>query len=233
MYNERSIYCYPGSQVLINKFDIKDQDKLEEIDLRYSTFRIMKLQEYPIADGHWDLKHLQKIHQSIFQDVYPFAGKIRTEQIGKGNFRFASPLYIESEAARVFKELKREEYLTGLRKSALCERMAYYFSEVNVLHPFREGNGRTEREFLRTLALKNGYTLDFKKMNRSELLRASEHSVMDAGVMVPLFQQAILEEVPNPTLLRQWEHFDTKATYELPERLKRQGKAQKGHDFER
>ncbi|MFT8362715.1 MAG: Fic family protein [Sporolactobacillus sp.] len=219
--------------MLINKFDIKDQDKLEKIDLRYSTFRIMKLQEHPIVDGQWDLKHLQKIHQSIFQDVYPFAGKIRTEQIGKGNFRFASPLYIESEAARVFKELKMEQYLTGLHKSALCERMAYYFSEVNVLHPFREGNGRTEREFLRTLALKNGYTLDFKKMSRSELLRASERSVMNAGVMVSLFQQAILEDMPNPVLLRRWEHFSTKATYELPERLKRQRRSNKGKGFER
>lgn len=101
----------------------------------------MQLQDHPIADQQWDLNHLQKIHQYIFQDVYPFAGKVRTEQIGKGDFRFASPLYIESEADRVFQELKTEKYLIGLRKNVFCERMAYYFSEINVLHPFREGNG--------------------------------------------------------------------------------------------
>ncbi|MFT9427319.1 MAG: Fic family protein [Sporolactobacillus sp.] len=194
---------------------------------------MMELMKMPIFTVQWDLAYLQAIHHYIFQDVYPFAGKIRTEQIGKGHFRFASPLYIEGAASDLFQTLRHEHFLKNLGREAFCDRLTYYFTEINVLHPFREGNGRTEREFLRTLALKNGYTLDFRKISQAVLLQASERSVADAKALLPILQQAILEDSPNPACLRQWELFSTKTPYELPEHLKRQGKAQKGHGFER
>ncbi|MDD9150484.1 Fic family protein [Sporolactobacillus sp. CQH2019] len=211
MYDARSVYCYPGTDVLINKLNIRDQNRLDASERKLSGIRLMELIKNPVADQKWNLVHLKTIHRHIFQDIYPFAGALRTEQISKGNFRFASPLYIGSEADRIFQALKKEQYLTGLRKNNMCERMAYYFSEINVLHPFREGNGRTEREFLRTLVLKNGYTLDFKKISRSELLKASERSVIDAHVLIPLFKKAILEDTPSPALIAEWNRHQGKA----------------------
>ena len=80
---------------------------------------------------------------------------------------------------RLFKELKNENYLADLSKEELAERLAYYLSELNVLHPYREGNGRTTREFIRELALKNGYNLNLSKVTPQDFLKASIKSIAD------------------------------------------------------
>ena len=115
----------------------------------------------------------------MFEDIYPFAGKFREENIGKGEFRFASFEYIEPELDRLLNKLKEENFLKGLSKKELAKRLAYYLSELNVLHPFREGNGRTNREFIRQLALENGYILNLKNVSPEDVLNASIKSVVD------------------------------------------------------
>ena len=77
--------------------------------------------------------------------------------------------------------MKNENYLVGLSKEQFASRLAYYWAELNVLHPFREGNGRTTREFLRQLSLKNGYILNLYKVNSQELLNASIRSIVDTS----------------------------------------------------
>ncbi|MCL2355108.1 MAG: Fic family protein [Oscillospiraceae bacterium] len=115
----------------------------------------------------------------MFEEIYEFAGLFRTENIAKDNFRFAEWQYIKSELERLLENLKDEEYLEGLEQDALAERLAYYLSELNVLHPFREGNGRSTREFIRQLALKNNYYLNFDKSDAEKILKASINSVTD------------------------------------------------------
>ena len=151
-----SIYCYPNSNVLKNKLDIMDATKLQKVETQLVLIKLYELRQKGIT-GDFSPRHLIAIHLFIFGDLYPFAGKFRTENIAKDHFRFAEWEFIEEELNRLTRQLQAEDYLAGLSKEDLAKRLAYYLSELNVLHPFREGNGRTIREFIRQLALRNGY----------------------------------------------------------------------------
>ena len=105
----------------------------------------------------------------------------RTENIAKDYFQFAEWEYIENELTRLLSELKSENFLANLTKEKFAERLAYYWAELNVLHPFREGNGRTTREFLRQLSQKNGYILNLHKVSPKALFNASIKSIIDTS----------------------------------------------------
>lgn len=185
-----SKYCYPNSDVLINKLNIRDYNLLEEADSRYSTQRLLELQTNPI-EGNFDLDHLKNIHYYIFQDLYYFAGKLREEDIIKGNTHFAKYQYIETSAIKLFKELKEENYLIETSFSQFCEKTSYYMAELNIIHPFREGNGRTIREFIRILALKNGYQIKWSSINQKTLFKASVESVLNLDPLIKCIKNAI------------------------------------------
>jgi len=167
-------YCYPDSDVLINKLDIHDMDKLKIFERKLTMLRIMELIDNPIK-GNFDFKHLKAIHGFIFQDVYDWAGKVRTVDISKGNM-FCNVKFIDMQADEIFGKLKKDKFLTGLSEEEFCKRLAFYFAEINALHPFREGNGRSQREFIRALALKNGYRISFDKISEEQMLNASVES---------------------------------------------------------
>jgi cell filamentation protein len=95
--------------------------------------RISNLLDSPIK-GNFDTPHLQEMHQYIFQDVYPFAGKFRTENISKGSFVFAQVRFLESTLESLSGELKQENHLQGLSKIDFATRSAYYLAELNVIH---------------------------------------------------------------------------------------------------
>ncbi len=184
------IYCYPNSDVLKNKIGIQDMEKLQRLERRLTMLRILELVDKPIQ-GKFDLQHLCLIHRYIFQDVYDWAGEIRKVDIAKGSM-FCNVKFIESQAAEIFKKLKGEDYLQGLNEENTAGRLAYYFSEINALHPFREGNGRSQREFIRTLALHIGYVINFAKVSKEEMLKASKDSFLcDYGKMEQLFKKCI------------------------------------------
>lgn len=155
-----NIYCYPNTSVLINKFNIKDKRKLEAIERDLTSLRIKELVKNPI-EGNFDLIHLRNIHKYIFQDIYNWAGELRTIRVTKGFTTFAYPENIESEANKCFDKLKSEDYLKNLSIDMFCKKLAYYKAELNILHPFRDGNGRAIREFVRCLALNSGYYIRF------------------------------------------------------------------------
>ena len=179
LYEKRnSNYCYKNSNVLINKLDIHNEKVLQKFEAKITAAKLLALRKKGII-GNFDTQHLIDIHTYLFEDIYLFAGKFRNENIAKGVFRFAEFEYIEPELERLLNELKSENYLEGLSKKDLTQRLAYYLSELNVLHPFREGNGRTIREFIRELALKNGYVLNLSNVSPSDFLKASIKSIVD------------------------------------------------------
>ena len=175
-----SKYCYENSNVLINKLDIHNTKDLQYYEAKITAAKSLGLRQQGIT-GNFDKEHYLSIHRYLFEDIYPFAGNLRQENISKGEFRFAQWEYIEQELERLLEELKKEKYLEGLDKEQLAKRLAYYLSELNVLHPFREGNGRTNREFIRQLALKNGYNLNLKKVDARKTLEASVESIVDTS----------------------------------------------------
>ena len=169
-------YCYPNTNILKNKLDIRDDELLSEAERRLSNIREEQLLRSQIL-GKFDLKHLQDIHHYLFQDLYDWAGKIRTADIAKGNL-FCKVELIEPQAKIIFSDLKSEKYLRGLGVIQFTDRLAYYLGEINALHPFREGNGRSEREFIRELAFQNGYFLSFKDITKEDLIKASKASFL-------------------------------------------------------
>lgn len=194
LYEARnSIYCYKDSDVLVNKFDIHDNQKLEEIERKIVLAKLYELrQNHQIGD--FDVNHFVGIHKFLFEDIYPFAGLFRNENIAKGNFSFAEWEYIEDQLKKLLDQLKEENYLQSLDRGTFIKRLSYYMAELNVLHPFREGNGRTIREFIRQLAYKNGYILNLKNMNPKEMLHACIRSVVDTIPLENIIDECLERE---------------------------------------
>lgn len=167
MTDQHDPYAYPGSSVLRNKPGIVDAGLLAKFEYEQSAIRIQELQTKPVS-GRLDLAHLQAIHRTIFQDVYDWAGEIRTVSISKGSSRFAEPPYIASEAAKLTAAMAAEKNLQGLDKPKFVGRLAHYYAEWNALHPFREGNGRSTRELMGEIARQADYTLDQTRIENSK-----------------------------------------------------------------
>ncbi|ENE6639036.1 Fic family protein [Salmonella enterica] len=183
-------YSYPQTGVLINKLNIKSQKDLQLAESEYSANRLYQLRTAPIK-GNFDLEHLKKIHKYIFQDIYKWAGEIRTVNIEKQD-KFAASEQIESYANYIFKQLNKEGNLKGLQQDKFCNRAAHYMGEINAIHPFREGNGRTQREFIRELAANAGYELDFRHVTSEEMKEASIHSFReDPSKLEEILQRSI------------------------------------------
>ncbi len=187
---QKSIYCYEDCDVLKNKLNIKDKKKLQEYEAKITAAKLLSLRQKEIT-GNFDTKHLVSIHTYLFEDIYPFAGKFRKENIAKGAFRFAEWEYIPNELEKLLTKLKKSNYLKGYSKSELAQALAYYISELNVLHPFREGNGRCIREFIRQLALKNGYTLNLKKVPPEATLEASIKSIVEIDDLTKIMEECL------------------------------------------
>jgi cell filamentation protein len=185
------IYCYPDSDVLINKLNIRDSKRLHEAEKKLCAFRLLELVENPVK-GKFDLKHLAKIHSYLFQDIYTWAGKVRNVDIAKGNM-FCKVEYIQTQAEELFAKLKKENDLRNLDKDEMAVKLAFYFAEINALHCFREGNGRAQREFIRELALNAGYTIHFDVVSNEEMLEASIESFMcNYSKMEEVFRKCII-----------------------------------------
>lgn len=172
-----SKYCYKNSDVLINYYDIRDRFLLNRVERDITDMKLTELQIKPIK-GNFNLSHLKAIHKFIFGDIYPFAGKIRTEDIFKGVTMFAKYYIINDKIKQLFSELAAESHLKGLERGVLSTRLAHYMAELNMLHPFCEGNGRAIREFIRSLALGGGYEIDWYKIDKNELLTAMKASAI-------------------------------------------------------
>jgi len=190
-------YVYPGTTVLKNIPEIRNQEILDRFEADRVGQRSLELIEHPLS-GLFDIEHLQGIHRYLFQDVYEWAGVFRTVDIAKGNSYFAHVPYIESTLKDLFGELSEERHLRGLNQERFACRLAEILGTLNAVHAFREGNGRAQREFVRELAYKNSYWIDWNKVSREELYEASDASFMggDSTLFEKLLKGAI--EPINP-----------------------------------
>lgn len=184
-----SIYCYKDSNVLVNKLNINDNKKLSTIERKLVLLKLYELRQNNHI-GNFDIHHFLSIHKFLFEDIYPFAGKIRSEDIAKDSFRFAKWEYIEDQLNELLTNLSKDS-LNNLSKEDLAKKLAYYMSELNVLHPFREGNGRTIREFIRQLAYINGYYLEIKEVVPKEMLEACIESVINTNHLEHILYQCL------------------------------------------
>jgi len=190
----QSIYCYPDSNVLKNKLNIRDNKLLKTAEEEITLIKQMELLKNPIK-GNFSKAHLMNIHKFIFEDIYPFAGKIRREQISKADTMFYPPNLIDRELDKVFAKIKEKNMIRETDEEKVFDNLAYVMAELNIIHPFREGNGRTIREFIRLMAKRMGYDLNWGNVDKEELLEASILSVDDYKVLIKILEACV--EVGN------------------------------------
>ena len=184
-------YCYPNSNVLINKLNITNQKALFEAEKELTAIRLRELQENPIK-GKYDFAHLKSIHKYIFQDIYAWAGKERTVEIGKGNL-FCTTYCIPEYAKTVFAKYFSQCYENKDNFTTFVRVFADNYGDLNALHPFREGNGRAQREFARIVCMECGYDFDLSCSTHQKMLAASKLSFDkgDSSLFIDIFSQAI------------------------------------------
>jgi cell filamentation protein len=161
-------YCYRGTAVLINKLGLQDQQALSEFELEISTQRASE----PLPAGSLDVSHYLAIHKHLFQDVYDWAGQIRTVRISKGDSPFCFPENIQSEMDALFRDLARTNYFRELKAEDFAGQAAHFLAELNAIHPFREGNGRTQLTFLALLAENASHQLHLHRLDEKAIFDA-------------------------------------------------------------
>ena len=185
-----SIYCYPDSSVLKNKLDIRDPVLLRKVEADLSTARQAEIFRTPVV-GRFTATHLCNIHRKLLGDVYSFAGHFRREDIAKGPTRFVTYSQIKEKLQRLLGQLQQEKWLENVPFEVFAARSAYYMAELNYIHPFREGNGRAIREFMRLLFLHNGYVVQWDAVDVEALLNAMIDSVYDTAHLEQILKQCL------------------------------------------
>jgi cell filamentation protein len=156
-------YADPATGVLRNKLGLGTTGELQTAEWEITQAALIFLKESPVLPSY-DLRHLCTIHLRIFGDIYDWAGQFRTVAIAKGSW-FCLPRYIESSAAELFRALHGDSLLRGLPREV--------FTEINAVHPFRDGNGRAQRAFFEQLASDAGFILDWQHLDADRTIAAS------------------------------------------------------------
>ena len=174
-YEKTANYCYKGTDVLINKLNIPNVEDLFNAERFLVSLRIAAFNDNPVK-GNFDFEYLKSIHKYLFQDIYIWAGDIRNCNISKQDL-FCLSDYIENYAKEIFYKLKEEKYFIEYDNETTLEKLVELFADINALHPFREGNGRSQRVFIEMLAKINGVYLDLTSVSKKDMIIASHDSI--------------------------------------------------------
>lgn len=166
-------YINSKTGVLHNLLGIDNEHDLESAEAQITSVEISALlMGDSLLSVDFDVNLLCRIHELLFSEIYDWAGKLRTIDMEKDDTRFAHTPYITDQLKKLLAELSDEKHLVGLGKKRFADRVAHYYSELNVIHPFREGNGRTLRTLLSLLAMNAGLYIAWEDMDPNENIRA-------------------------------------------------------------
>jgi cell filamentation protein len=161
-------YCYENTDVLRNKAGLRDQALLDDFELEMTNLRAQEA----LPEGAYDPPHYCAVHHHLFQDVYDWAGEYRTVRTGKGNNWFCYPENIKRQMEGLFSQLDDAAFVPGASRDEFIDAVTFFLSELNVIHCFREGNGRTQLTFVHMLALRAGHPLNLERIERETFLPA-------------------------------------------------------------
>ena len=182
-------YCYPGSTTLRNRLNLQDEDELSKAELDLSSIAANEIEFMPPPYG---LARLKQIHKHLFCDVYDWAGEIRTVDISKEQTRFCSVQRIEPESTRIFDRLAQNSWFADASREALVSGLAEVFGDVNVIHPFREGNGRAQRILFDQIVVNAGYEINWWIVNPEEWIGANVDAVIcDYRALTEIFGRCV------------------------------------------
>jgi len=165
----RDPYLHPTQPVFRNKLGILDAARLAQVERRLVTQRIA---EGP-PSGAFDLPHLRAIHRHLFQDLYDWAGEIRTVEIAKNGHQFQFRRFIAVGMANIHQRLVAARFLRGLARGDFVRTAGAIIGDLNYVHPFRDGNGRTQLQYLDQLARQADHPLELAKLSPTGWLEAS------------------------------------------------------------
>lgn len=181
------------SGVLDNLLDIDEPEALARAEARAVVARELVLYRSPVVSETWDVDHLRAVHRWLFGDVYSWAGEFRRIDIIKGETHFASVEFLESAGSDLLRRrLDPGRRLRRLDREGSIRECSGLLAELNLLHPFREGNGRTQRASIQLVAADAGWVIDWSQIAPPENVAASERSIVDDDAFVPLLDRAVL-----------------------------------------
>lgn len=172
-----------------NLLGIRTYEELEEAEALAFLLRAVELERhaYPFS---FSMDGFQDLHRHLFQDIYPFAGTFRDVQLMKGSTRFCQVQFLDRNAKDLFRKVQVEPNWTSLEEA--INRMAFFKAELNMLHPFREGNGRTIRIFIHAYARSKGWEWKYETIQRDVYMKAMIQSVTSTDLLKQLFQDSLV-----------------------------------------
>lgn len=188
-------YLDPETGLLRNLVNACTKSELDAAEGALAFTRLVQLVDHPVS-ATGDLDELRSIHRHLFQDVYSWAGQLRTVDLRKNvdGAEFFLPVSMIDRASNyAADELRQDRMLTGLSRDRFIERLSYHYDQWNYIHPFREGNGRTQRVFWNRIAADAGWQLDWRPVqgvvNDAACRSASERR--DFGPLQAMFEQIV------------------------------------------
>ncbi|WP_434362669.1 putative adenosine monophosphate-protein transferase Fic [Parasalinivibrio latis] len=188
-------YVIYGTQTLKNRLGLTDPDELERAEHELTT---LESQCIPFREPPYDLQYLNQIHFRLFREIYHWAGQLRTVDISKGDTHFCNVNRIEPEAVKLFNRLANEGYYVGLPREALVECVAEFYADLNMIHPYREGNGRAQRILFEHLIVNAGFSLSWQGITRDTWIAANIEGVYcNYQPLVNIFEHCIGQPLDN------------------------------------
>ena len=185
--------CYPGTNVLINKLGLHDQAALDQAERIVVTLHAAQL-EAETCTAPLTFDFYRSLHRQLFQELYDWAGELRTINISKNGTAFYPAEELSRLGEAKFAFLISEREFQGLSRELFAERISDFYNDINLLHPFREGNGRTQRLFFSILIRRAGYKIDFAGCDMDALMMATIYAAQGVQTyLTQFFNHAIRE----------------------------------------
>ena len=185
-------YFVDGEDILENKLGIHDLEALRSAEQEIVANKTADILNEPVEA--FGLGYLLHVHRVLFEDIYAFAGKMRTVDIAKPDVvtPFAHVQFLEVESKRIFDDLKKKNYLNNLDQKNFVEEITRLAAELNALHPFRDGNGRAIRLYLIMLTDNSGYLLDYSQVSAAEIIDADIRAFEgDIKALIEVYAKAV------------------------------------------
>lgn len=190
-------YFVEGGDTLENKLHISDPKQLREAEENAFSDAVADILDQDFSNTEFGFEFLKYLHGLLFGAIYPFAGQARTVNITKADsdIPFCMADYITTEAARIFSDLKSKNYLQDTPEEQFANSIAELATELNALHPFREGNGRTIRLYLQLLASKANYLISYDLVGHEEIIEADKRAFIGDDSLIREMYHKIISPI--------------------------------------
>jgi len=186
-------YCFPGTHVLRNRLGLKSDHALMAAEQALTAIAAAGIELRPPP---YDMAYLQAIHHRLFEDLYGWAGEVRSVDISKDATRFFVVHRIEAEASKLFARLAAQRWLCDMPRETLIASAAEFFGDLSMIHPFREGNGRAQRIFFQHVLANAGYATNWWAVQADEWREANIAAVVcDYAALTKVFKRCISEAI--------------------------------------